>query len=312
LLIYYNSLADLVNAPENGKDMFGCVCQTDGFGVTFIFTRPKRTSTTEVRLELEDSDQPEVEEHFLPVTVDPGRNQVFTAAVGYNSNDHEIRRCSEKERICYTGHKRRQLIVERLKVQRGIKDIETNIPSPKTVDPTKFSLYLTYILQNLDTLFSFYSHRSAAFRFHDYQGRQRTNAEVANILLQGGKKYNKRNRKKTKKNRKQRKKKAKAKKLQYPDRVALKQERKNARWRPQHFNPSALVPLVVFGDGMKNKDTVKMKGHVSGTTGLLYQEIQRRQNQFLAALLDINEFRTSRVSISLCHSYLLSINHYFK
>jgi hypothetical protein len=51
-------------------------------------------------------------------------------------------------------------------------------------------------------------------------------AELANILLQGGKKYNKRNRKKTKKNRKQRKKKAKAKKLQYPDRVALKQERK--------------------------------------------------------------------------------------
>jgi hypothetical protein len=68
------------------------------------------------------------------------------------------------------------LIVERLKVQRGIKDIETNIPSPKTVDPTKFLLYLTYILQNLGTLFSLYSHRSAAFRFHDYQGRQRTNS----------------------------------------------------------------------------------------------------------------------------------------
>jgi hypothetical protein len=38
------------------------------------------------------------------------------------------------------------------------------------------------------------------------------NAKLANILLQGGKKYNKRNRKKTKMNHKQRKKKAKAKK----------------------------------------------------------------------------------------------------
>jgi hypothetical protein len=61
---------------------------------------------------------------------------------------------------------------------------------------------------------------------------------------------------------------------------------------------------------MKNKDTVRIKGHVSGTTGLLYQEIQRRQNQFLAALLDINEFRTSRVSIGLRRSHLLLINHY--
>jgi hypothetical protein len=103
-------------------------------------------------------------------------------------------------------------------------------------------------------------------------------------------------------NRKQRKKKAKAKKLQYSDRVALKQERKkNTRWRPQHFNLSALVPLVVFGDGMKNKDTVRIKV----MSGLLYQEIQIRQNQFLGALLDINEFRTSRVSIGLFHSYLL-------
>jgi hypothetical protein len=41
--------------------------------------------------------------------------------------------------------------------------------------------------------------------------------------------------------------------------VALNQERKNTRWRLQRFNPSALVPLVVFGDGMKNKDTVRKK-----------------------------------------------------
>jgi hypothetical protein len=140
----------------------------------FLFTRPRRISTTEVRLELGDFDHVEVQEHFLPVTVDPGRYQVFAAAIGYKSNDHEIRYC-----ICYTGPKKKgKLFVERLKIQMGMKGIEANISSPKTVNP-----FQIIIFQNLNALFSFYSRRFAAFRFHDYQGRQRTNALLTNILL---------------------------------------------------------------------------------------------------------------------------------
>jgi hypothetical protein len=40
----------------------------------------------------------------------------------------------------------------------------------------------------LPVLFEFYSFKSAPFKFHDYQGKQRSNAEMANILINGGKK----------------------------------------------------------------------------------------------------------------------------
>ncbi|KAI9354461.1 hypothetical protein BD770DRAFT_324804, partial [Pilaira anomala] len=45
-------------------------------------------------------------------------------------------------------------------------------------------------------LFKFYNRQYAPFRFFDYQERQRANNEMANILLNGGKKYNNAKRKK--------------------------------------------------------------------------------------------------------------------
>ena len=39
-------------------------------------------------------------------------------------------------------------------------------------------------------MLQFYSQKSAPFAFYNYQGCQRANAEVANIILNGGKKYN--------------------------------------------------------------------------------------------------------------------------
>jgi hypothetical protein len=42
------------------------------------------------------------------------------------------------------------------------------------------------------------------------------------------------------------------------------------------FKFSEKVPLIVLGDGMKNKDTVKLKGLTSGVTGILRRELQKR------------------------------------
>ena len=67
------------------------------------------------------------------------------------------------------------------------------------------------------------------------------------------------------------------------------------KWKPSKFVDSTLVPLVVFGDGMKQKDAVRMKKRLSGVTKILYKEIICRQKQNLAAIVDINEFRTSVV-----------------
>ncbi|CEP18502.1 hypothetical protein [Parasitella parasitica] len=45
---------------------------------------------------------------------------------------------------------------------------------------------------NLSTSKTFYNHKSAPFRFHDYQGKQRATAEMANILINGGERKKKR------------------------------------------------------------------------------------------------------------------------
>ncbi|MDR2285596.1 MAG: hypothetical protein LBE37_20455, partial [Sphingobacterium sp.] len=119
-------------APENGKDMLHCSLQTDGYGICFLFGR-KKQDATHYDMKLEDFCEEDFNEYLIPCSVDPGRRMVFTAALGNDSSNHEIRRCSQKERTCYTGYKRRQKYVEKLKERKGIKPIETNIPSPKTV-----------------------------------------------------------------------------------------------------------------------------------------------------------------------------------
>ncbi|KAI9251166.1 hypothetical protein EDC94DRAFT_526740, partial [Helicostylum pulchrum] len=60
--------------------------------------------------------------------------------------------------------------------------------SPKMVNKEKWNTYVEYTLKYSPELLYFYNERSAAFRFHDYQGRQRANAEAVNILLNGEKK----------------------------------------------------------------------------------------------------------------------------
>jgi hypothetical protein len=61
------------------------------------------------------------------------------------------------------------------------------------------------------------------------------------------------------------------------------------------FSPSQAVTLVVFGDGMKNKDTAKIKGLQSGVTGLLRKPLIQRSRQFKNVLVDINEYLTSQI-----------------
>jgi hypothetical protein len=199
IFIIYSSVEELIEGRQDM--MFDCLIHTDGFGVSFIFARKKREGLDkETVLGLEDFDQNEVEKYFLPCTVDPGRKSVFTATVGQNSSEHEIRSCTSAKRACYTGSKRRQHFVDNLKSRKGIKEIETQIPSPKTVKPDDLNNYIKYMLTHIDVLFDFYNERSAPFNFHNYQGRQRANDELANMLIDGRKKYNKARRKKTKRN----------------------------------------------------------------------------------------------------------------
>ncbi|KAI8887428.1 hypothetical protein K501DRAFT_175754, partial [Backusella circina FSU 941] len=128
-----------------------------------------------------------------------GRKNVFTATIGHDCSEHEVRQCRNKEKICYTGSQRRVKHVDKLKERIGIKKFETNIPSPKTDASEELIKYVEYALTLIDSLFGFYSEKSVPFRFYDYQGRQRCNDEIVNIFIDGEKKYNKARRKKTKK-----------------------------------------------------------------------------------------------------------------
>lgn len=89
------------------------------------------------------------------------------------------------------------------------KDMSTlfkNIPTAKTVNTLTYLQYVTYILLHLQKIVAFNRHSTAKNRFHLYQGVQRARQEMVNILVNGGRKYNKSKRKNTKKNRKKRKK----------------------------------------------------------------------------------------------------------
>jgi hypothetical protein len=292
----FDGIDDLL--AENTFSKFACYAATDGFGISFGFARKAKGSGDETRLELDDFDVEEVEKYFLPMGVDPGRTHIFTSTIRDAAKNEQVRRCSSKERACYVGTKRRSKHTEKLKKQNGIKTIEDGITSPKTVRISVMEKHVQYMLDHLDKLFLFNNERSAPFIFYAYQGRQRANAEMANILIDGGKKYCKRRRKCTKKNRKKRRERRKnRRKYQGKEKKepVVQKKKKKQKWPNTKIDDTEAVPLIVFGDGMRNKDTVRLKGHISGTTGVLYRELVKRSKVFDCALVDINEYKTSKV-----------------
>ncbi|KAI9481627.1 MAG: hypothetical protein EXX96DRAFT_538807 [Benjaminiella poitrasii] len=129
-------------------------------------------------------------------------HSLMKAAIGFNKDIHQIRSCSKAERANFTGEKRRRMFGEKMKETKGNKPLESNMPTPKTVCDSKYSTCLQYVLERLETFFNFYESKSAPFSMYSYQGKQRATEEIANILLDGGKKYTMRKRKKTNKNKK--------------------------------------------------------------------------------------------------------------
>ncbi|KAI8975758.1 hypothetical protein BDF20DRAFT_821858 [Mycotypha africana] len=152
-----NSLQDLIEAPANSNDILNCVIHTDGFAVTFLFVRAKKKNSDIPLLTLEEFTRDEIERYFVPFTVDAGRSQIFTAAVGYDSVHHQVRSYSKEERANIAGYIRRAKIVDNKKNITGLNDIESEMPTSKTVHSDgQYLLYLSYVLQHLQALHDFY------------------------------------------------------------------------------------------------------------------------------------------------------------
>ncbi|KAI7906953.1 uncharacterized protein BX663DRAFT_426290 [Cokeromyces recurvatus] len=189
--------------------------RTDGFVVDFLFYKRCQASygpsLQRFELTLRDFTLPEVAKDYHPIFVDPGRKSVFTAVSGLNESRHPIIRCSTKEYYHLTGSTVFSAQQQFLKSQNGIEDIESRIPTTKTSNPERFLDYVQYLFDNINTLFNFYNSSTAKKRFQLYQGRQKAQETMVNMLINGDTKYNRSRRNKKRQKKKKQKKKRKKK-----------------------------------------------------------------------------------------------------
>jgi hypothetical protein len=72
----------------------------------------------------------------------------------------------------------------------------TNLQTNKTIGTTAYDEHTQYLSENLNQLLGLYSDKTGEVRWLDYLAGQKRAEEACNILLHGGKKYNKARRKK--------------------------------------------------------------------------------------------------------------------
>ncbi|KAI7899815.1 uncharacterized protein BX663DRAFT_563531 [Cokeromyces recurvatus] len=159
---FYQICEKLQALPERKGKMFLNGLYTDGYTYRVLFARKVLPLLPEdtICLELNDFTSEEVDKHFRPCTVDPGRRDPF---VSYHGGT-DIRRLSSIEYYNMGGSVRRMKEQQKRKQRLGIEKIETNIPSPKTVSVEQFVLYITYMLQHMNTLLNFYGFETSKIK----------------------------------------------------------------------------------------------------------------------------------------------------
>ncbi|GAA5801539.1 hypothetical protein HPULCUR_006987 [Helicostylum pulchrum] len=248
------SIQSLSTLPDRINKIFINEVKTDGYTSHFTFAR-RRTENPMVKLELQNFKQDEIDLYFRPRTINPGRNHVFTSFHG----DNEIRRMSTTDFYSYGEVKRRA----------GVSNIESNIPTTKTTSLVKYREHVRYIILYMADLFEFYGFNTSKMRWLNYMAEQKAQDAPVIILINGGKKYNKKRRKrpKTAKNKRQRRNNRNNRLANAPvlpsasAPVTTPFSRKLLRHGKFKKFDNGKMPLVIFGDGMFNKDGVHFKGH---------------------------------------------------
>ncbi|KAI9487629.1 MAG: hypothetical protein EXX96DRAFT_615389 [Benjaminiella poitrasii] len=180
--------------------LFGNIAKSDGFCIDFIFYRravDENEDEALIRnhdLGVNDFSMEEVAQLYRPSFLDSGRKTVYTAAMGLDQNQHEIRRCTTKEYYHLTGSSVYAKKLQQEKDAAGITAIESATPTSKTARNISFLRFADHLLSNMDRLFAFYGFCTAKHRFNLYQGKQRAPEMMVNMLLNGGAKYNRKNR----------------------------------------------------------------------------------------------------------------------
>lgn len=107
-----------------------------------------------------------------------------------NQVPHEIRTLSSAEYYTKAGFKRTVGLTQNAKNQANIGEIERTIATNRTANIDGINHYIRSILDAYNGLTEFYGrqfHRQLKFR--NYRGRQRMDAELTNIFINGGNKY---------------------------------------------------------------------------------------------------------------------------
>ncbi|CEG81642.1 hypothetical protein RMATCC62417_15815 [Rhizopus microsporus] len=177
--------------------------------------------------------------------------------------------------------------------------VETSIPTPKTSNINQYIGHLQYTMLHLSRFFGFYNFRTAQIDWNNYRGRQCVLEEACNILLNGGKKYNRARRKKMRSNRRRRKKMVNRRRQgdNADNPIEIRRETHKS-----HFNEgdTTKMPLIIFGDGLKGSTHVRLRGRRVGASEMVYKNLKKREKQGELLVLDINEFKTSSVCFE-CH-----------
>ncbi|KAI7890973.1 uncharacterized protein EV154DRAFT_551845 [Mucor mucedo] len=279
-----NSLAELQSLHEKSR-MFLNSFYTDGYTCRVSFCKKQKPVSTleNVTLTLNNFNSEEIKQYFRLCTVDPNRKDVFTS---YHV-ENDVRRISSSEYYNMNGIINRQRQELERKKSNNIEYIETRIPSPKTTGAENYKRHITYMLQHFKALVTFYDFQTARIRWSNYFGKQKATDHAISVLINGSTKYNKNRRKNTRrKKRKRRKLNSRYKRDLSNTKQAFKEKFKEG--------DKSKMPMIIFGDGLKNKSHVRFKGPRHGVIDKLYRQLKRRENLGELLLLDIDEYNTSK------------------
>ncbi|OAD70934.1 hypothetical protein PHYBLDRAFT_182362 [Phycomyces blakesleeanus NRRL 1555(-)] len=159
--------------------------------------------------------------------------------------DDGIRCLTRKEYYSASGSVKRMINEDARKVAQGIKEVGTYIPSVKTTSGEQFLRLTQYIIANMPTLFNFYNFRVAEIYWKKIRGRQKALDNCANILIHGC--------------------------------------IKNSHQRVFITGNVSKMPLIVFGNGLTNKSSVRFHSLWHGVS-----EKKLQQSSFVFVMFNVD------------------------
>ncbi|KAI8080605.1 hypothetical protein BDF21DRAFT_419346 [Thamnidium elegans] len=145
------NLTKLQELPRQKRRMFLNSIYTDGYTCRISFARsvPETLEEDKVNLEIADLNADEIENFFRSCFLDPGRKNAYVAYYG----NEQVRSLTVNEYYCSSGSVNRARKQDTFKIEQGIKDLETQIPTTKTSSVDSYINHLTYVLTHLRRFF---------------------------------------------------------------------------------------------------------------------------------------------------------------